>query len=508
MSGQRVAVAATGAQSLAAGLGVAAEGGGAVDAALAAAFVALATEPGMVSFGGGAYVAVWPADGDPVVVDGNVEMPGRGAADERFGAGVREVFTTYGGGVTMHAGEGSVATPGIVQAFEVAHASHARLPWARLLAPATAAARDGYPMSPAASRYLGLVAHSLFGEDPEAHALMTRADGTVLAGGEATRNPALADVLDELASEGASLFTTGRVGRALVEQMHDGGLVCAADLAAYVPVVRPAHTLQVGDWTVAVNPPPSVGGPILAVMLGELARRRDWTWADAIEVQREVLGYRNAVHDRSTDLDADGRDLLARVSEHGIAALRGSSSTAHISAVDDEGNACAITMSSGYGAGLCIPGTGILLNNSLGEVELNRHGLHALPPGTRLASNMAPTTGRTADGRTLAVGSPGADRITTALMLVLGQGCLRGADLREAIDDPRLHLRLGADGAFVVEHERDPEIAAAVSASGLAGHEYPEPHMYFGGVGAAHRTAAGSLEAAGDRRRDAAVGVA
>ncbi len=176
--------------------------------------------------------------------------------------------------------------------------------------------------------------------------------------------------------------------------------------------------------------------------------------------------------------------------------------------MDDEGNACAITMSSGYGAGLCIPGTGILLNNSLGEVELNRHGLHALPPGTRLASNMAPTTGRTADGRTLAVGSPGADRITTALMLVLGQGCLRGADLREAIDDPRLHLRLGADGAFVVEHERDPEIAAAVSASGLAGHEYPEPHMYFGGVGAAHRTVAGSLEAAGDRRRDAAVGVA
>ena len=84
------------------------------------------------------------------------------------------------------------------------------------------------------------------------------------------------------------------------------------------------------------------------------------------------------------------------MSDHGLAALRGSSSTAHISAVDDDGNACAITMSSGYGAGLCIPGTGILLNNSLGEVELNRHGLHALPPGTRLASNMAPTTGRAA----------------------------------------------------------------------------------------------------------------
>ena len=118
---RQVAVAATGRQALEAGLGVAAEGGNAVDAALAAAFVAMATEPGMVSFAGGCYVAVWPADGDPVVVDGNVEMPGRGLPDERFGRGVREVVTTYGGGVTMHAGHGSVATPGIVPAFGVAH---------------------------------------------------------------------------------------------------------------------------------------------------------------------------------------------------------------------------------------------------------------------------------------------------------------------------------------------------------------------------------------------------
>ncbi len=114
---RQVAVAATGRQALEAGLGVAAEGGNAVDAALAAAFVAMATEPGMVSFAGGCFVAVWPADGDPVVVDGNVEMPGRGLPEERFGHGVREVVTTYGGGVTMHAGHGSVATPGIVPAF-------------------------------------------------------------------------------------------------------------------------------------------------------------------------------------------------------------------------------------------------------------------------------------------------------------------------------------------------------------------------------------------------------
>jgi gamma-glutamyltranspeptidase/glutathione hydrolase len=514
--GGRVAVAATGRQALEAGLAVAAEGGNAVDAALAAGFVALATEPGMVSLGGGCFVSVWPAGGDPEVVDGNVEMPGRGLPRERFGHGVREVVTTYGGGVTMHAGHGSVATPGIVPAIGVSHDRWARLPWARLVAPAALAARDGYPMSGAAARFLGIVADSLMGEDPETHALITHADGRLAAGGELVHNRALADVLDQLGREGPSLFTTGAVGQALVEQMADGGgLVTAEDLAAYRAVVRPAHRTDVGEWEIASNPPPAVGGPLLAVMLGELARRGDWSWGDALEVQRAVLGYRIDVHDLSLDLEADGQALLDAVDARGLAALTGSPSTAHISAVDDRGNACALTMSSGYGAGLCIPGTGILLNNCLGETELNRHGLHALPPGTRLASNMAPTTARTADGRALAVGSPGADRITTALMLVLGQGCLHGADLQEAIDRPRLHVRHvppdaghagDAAATYVVEHERDPDLAAAVAASGMPRHEYPEPHMYFGGVGAALRRADGSLVAAGDARREAAVG--
>ncbi len=508
VSRTRVAVAATGDQALRAGLAVAEDGGNAVDAALAAAFVALSTEPGMVSFGGGGFVAVWPAAGDPVVVDGNVEMPGREAPPERMGTGLREVVTTYGGGVTMYAGHGSVATPGVVPALAEAHERHARLPWARLLAPATAAARDGYPMSPAAARYLAFVAESLFGLDPEAHALVTRPDGGLLHGGESTRNPLLAEVLTQLAVQGPALFSTGAVAQALSEEMAThGGLIGGADLAAYQAVVRTAHVLDVGEWQIATNPPPAVGGPMLAVMLSELARRGGtWTWADAIEIQRAVLGHRAVVHDRSHDLEADGLALLDRVAAGGLASLRGSSSTAHISAVDADGTACAITMSSGYGAGMSIPGTGILLNNTLGEVELNGRGLHAARPGTRLASNMAPTTGRTSDGRVLAIGSPGADRITSALMLVLGQGCLHGASLADAIARPRLHVRVG--GAEVrVEYERDPALAEAVVASGLPSDEYAEPHMYFGGVGAAYVDGRGHLTAAGDARREAAVGV-
>ncbi len=507
----RIAVAATGDQSLRAGLDVAAAGGNAVDAALAAAFVALATEPGLVSFGGGAFINVWPAAGDPVVVDGNVEMPGRGADPERFGAGIREIWTDYGGGVTMHAGLGSAATPGAVPALALAHQDYARLPWERLLRPAIEAAHHGYPMSAASARYLAFVADSLFGEDEEAHRLVTMPDGSLIPAGAITVNRNLAETLRELASEGPALFQVGAVASALVDLMsgdlQTGGLITAADLSAYTPVERAAHVITAHDWQVAINPPPAIGGPMLAIMLAELARRPRWSWADVIEVQQATLAYRLREHDFSTDLERDGFALLEATAEHRLDALRTSSATVHVSAVDAEGTACAITMSSGYGAGMCIPGTGILLNNCLGEVELNRRGLHALTPGTRLASNMAPTTGRTGDGRALAIGSPGADRITTALMLVLGHTCLHHLDVGMAIKLPRVHVRHTEEG-FRVEHEPDADIAAAAAALGYPAHSYEGAHMYFGGVGAAQRNSDGTVQAAGDQRREASVGVA
>ena len=504
-----VALAATGPVSLAAGHEVARAGGNAVDVAVAAALAAMATEPGIVSLAGGAFVTVWADGQDPVVLDGNVEMPGRGLPREAFGRGVAEVFTEYGGGVTMFAGHGSVATPGAAAACAEAVGRWGSASWADVVAPAARACRAGYPMGGAAARYLAYIAEGLFGRDPEAFAVVTGPGGEPLRTGEVSSNGPLADVLDELGRVGPALLTTGEVGRAMVADMaaHDG-LVTAADLEAYRVVAREPLRRVVGDWDLAVNPPPSVGGPMLAVMLGELARRGpSFDWSDVIAVQEAVLRYRVEVHDVARDLDAAGHALLASVDRHGLAGLPTSSSTANVSAVDADGTACAVTVSAGYGAGIVVPGTGMLLNNALGEPELNRLGLHALAPGTRLASNMAPTAGRTADGRVLAVGSPGADRITTALMQVLGQGCLHGADLPAAIEAPRVHVRFDDSGAAVVEHESDPAITAAVEASGLAAHDHGALSMYFGGVGAAHRDGDGRLVAAGDPRREAAVAV-
>ena len=145
--GGRVAIAATGPVSLAAGREVALAGGNAVDVAVAAALAAMSTEPGIVSLAGGAFVSVWPAAGDPVVIDGNVEMPGRGPARRALRRRrATRCVTDYGGGVRMFAGHGSVATPGAVTACELAVEELGALSWADVVAPATRACRDGYPI--------------------------------------------------------------------------------------------------------------------------------------------------------------------------------------------------------------------------------------------------------------------------------------------------------------------------------------------------------------------------
>jgi gamma-glutamyltranspeptidase/glutathione hydrolase len=506
VSATRLAVAAPNPDAVLAATDVALAGGNAVDAAVAAMVVAMVTEPGVVSPLGGAFVALATPSGEQLVVDGNVEMPGRGAGRERFGAGMREVTTTYGGGLTLSVGHGSVATPGAVAALGEAHARYGRVPWREVLAPAAAVCRTGYRLGAAAGSYLAITGEEVFGWDPQTRSALTRPDGTFVQPGDLVRSPDLADALEALATEGPSSLYTGSLGRAVAADMDArGGLVTAADLAAYRPVVRPGLGTRVGTWSLSTNPPPAIGGPVLAAML-RLVVDSPGGLGDVVDVQRRVLAYRAEHLDRAADLEVAGRELWDLVRDRGVHGLPTSASTAHVSVVGGDGTACAITASSGYGSGATVPGTGLLLNNCLGEPELNRSGVHALAPGTRLASNMAPTTGRSDDGAVLAVGSPGADRITTALLQVLLAYCVGGRPLQDAIDAPRVHVRLDPEPAL--EHEEDVAGAAEVAAAlGLPAHAHPANHMYFGGVGAALLGRDGSLQAAGDPRRAAATGV-
>ncbi len=521
-AGTPVAVSACNSLAAAAGVRVAESGGNAIDAALAAVLVSQVSEPGMCALAGGAYLTVAPAGGDPVTVDGGVAMAGSGLPADRFGRGVEHVDMAYGGGVTATVGYGSVATPGALAGYAAAHLRFGRVPWTEVLAPAIEVARLGFPLGRASAYYLAYSHDAIFSRSPDSYRALHDSSGSLLAEGDRVHIPHLAETLEALAADGAVAFYTGEVADLIVADMaaHDG-LLTALDLARYRPALRRSLAVAAGDWQLGTNPPPSIGGPVLAAMLALMAGRPHGRWtavdvAHLVDVQDRVLRYRRDRLDLAEDRVAAAAELLAMVAAGGAVPLE-APSTLNVSVVDGEGTACAITASDGYGSGVMVPGTGLWLNSALGEPELNPHGLHALRPGERLASNMAPTVGRRPDGAVLAVGSPGADRITTALLQVLAGFAGGGLSLEQAIRWPRLHVRHTADGP-VLEHEEDLDLLPAALSETLSGspllsesayltRSHHELAMYFGGVGAALYSPEVGLTAAGDPRRAAAVAV-
>jgi gamma-glutamyltranspeptidase/glutathione hydrolase len=481
-----VAIAAPNEAAADAGEQIARAGGNAVDAAVAAALVTMVNEVGIVSLSSGGFVTVQPPGaGAPYTVDGWMDMPGR---DRTLGGATWDVSTDYGGGLDITIGPGSVAVHGSLAALGEAHRRHGSLPWRELVAPALDVARGGFRLSSASRYYLDFVHEDLFGWDEASRAALHDDEGAVTT--EPIVLPDLAASLSFIAEEGPAALHTGELARMISADVLDrGGILGPADLASYRPVVRASLVSRVGGWTLATTPPPSVGGVVIAAMLRLLDGRplHGWDPADVahlVAVERAVLGHRHAVLDRSDDLETDARALLEQVDRDQIAVLE-SGSTAHVSATDTTGAACSVTVSSGYGAGMIAAGTGIWLNNCLGEQELNPHGLHGLQPGSRLLSNMAPTVGRHDDGTVLAIGSPGADRITTAVTQVLA-GFVSGLSLHEAVRHPRVHVHRAGRSDEVVKVETDLT-------------------MYYGGVGATLVGADGHLEAAADPRRDGAV---
>ena len=511
VDGRGIAVAAPNDLAAQAGVGVARDGGNAVDAAVAAAMTTMVTEPGLVSLTAGGYVSIQPEDGEPVTVDGGVEMPGRGLPPERFGQGVWEVSTPYAGGTRMTIGPGSVATPGALKALETAWRLHGSLPWRRLLEPAVEAAA-GFPHGSASHYYLSYVHEHVFGWHPDSRAAIHTSDGSLVPVGEPVVVPHLAQTVARLAEEGADALYVGELGALVTRHVTEGGgILTAEDLAAYEAMVRPPLVVTTGDWQLATNPPPAAGGVAVAALLALLEGLPGGaTWsAEELEVlaraQALVLGAGLAEPDTETGRVRRADELLDRIRRAGRLALT-SPSTATVSAVDNRGGACAVTVSSGYGSGVTVPGTGLALNNCLGEQELLAGGPHSLRPGTRLSSNMAPTVGRRADdGSGIAIGSPGSDRIPTALAQVLAL-FVAGVDLHTAIAHPRLHVRVRPDEQppVLVDHEED---LAVPGDTGLPTRAMPVHSMYFGGVNAALWTPAIGLVAAGDPRRAGAVAV-
>ena len=451
---------------------------------------------------------IWPPDREPLVIDGHVEMPGRGLTQDELGTGRIDIWMEYGGGVATTVGPGSVGTPGLLAAFELAWERYGQVRWPDLFGPAYEYARDGFPLSQPSSDYLIHSGDPIFGWDPPSRAALHDSAGRLLEQGAPVRVDGLAESIRAIADQGALEMYEGDVGRRISKGLvAGGGVLTTADLKAYRAIVREPLTVELDGWNVATTPAPSDGGTALAAMLILMDGHPKSGW-DESELMRLIRAQELVLHrmrrsetgSSLEEREAKARQLLLDAGGPLRDALN-SPSTVHTSAIDSSGLACSVTISAGYGSGALPGGTGIWMNNCLGEIELSPEGFHALPPGTRLHSNMAPTVARRADGAVLAIGSPGASRIPTAMLLTLLYDLRLDLPLQEAVDGPRLHVGF-EDGEIQVDYEE----GLAVDALDVRQRRF-ERSMYFGGVSAVRLDPGGSFSVAADPRRSGSVAI-
>ncbi|MDJ0909183.1 MAG: gamma-glutamyltransferase [Woeseiaceae bacterium] len=493
-----VAVATTSQLAAEAAREIAELGGNAVDCGLAAALFTINTEPGVCALCGGGFVTVWPAGGEPVTIDGNVAVPGHGLPESRRGAAADAVELDYGGGISTMVGSGTVAVPGTLAAIELAWRRFGSVSWEAIFAPTVRAAREGFPLSAACNYYLGYAGKTIYGRSSDGYGALHDGDALKPTGSRIVV-PHLADSLELIAREGARAFYEGDLAKAIDKHVQDaGGLLNAEDLKRYEAVERSALMTELGSWRIATNPPPAVGGVMLTAMLRAFSAESFSGWdtetvGRLIEVQRSCLDYRRKHLDYSDDVSADAAEFLDAVAEGRL--HKPSAATVHTSTVDSDGLGCALTASSGYGSGEMPEGTGLWLNNCVGELELNRRGFEAGPVGARLPSNMAPSVARN-DDRVLAVGSPGADRITTALQQFLINALMAEMSLEDAVRHPRIHV--DTSGA---EPKLAAEAGIPLPETDLPVREFGALNMYFGGVGVAGHSEELGFAVAADPRR-------
>lgn len=489
----RGAVAAGHPLTAQAGARVLREGGNAVDAAVAAMAVSFVVEPLLTGLGAGGYMLVVPPSGKALLLDFFVEAPGRGA-DPGARVELVPVDVSFGDAHQIfNIGPASVGAYGNPAGVAEAARRFGTVPLAELLAPAVALAREGVEVNAQQAYIVGILGGICLAT-PETRAIFAP-HGRLLLEGDVLRNPELGDALERLGREGAAPFYVGDLARAVVSRVAElGGMLTARDLEAYEVVVRePVHTRYRGR-DVLSNPPPSAGGILVAYALAllELA-------AGAPDAERLVEAMEASQAQRTPEFLEGLAD--PGFQERFLASRLGS--TTHISVLDADGWACSVTCSNGEGSGLVAPGTGLHLNNMMGEQDLNPLGFHRHPPGRRMPSMMAPTVVVGAGSAELVLGSGGSNRIRSAVLQTLIGVLDRGLAVDAAVDAPRLHFE---EGVVYLEPGID---TSGLERAGRAIARFGALNLFFGGVHAVRRDpATGELTGAGDPRRGGAVALA
>jgi gamma-glutamyltranspeptidase / glutathione hydrolase len=309
----RLAVAAGNVLSAQAGANVARAGGNAVDACLASAIMGWVAEPFFASLAGSGFIAIRAPGGVVEIIDGNNTMP-HSPPDEP-GQGITRVFLEYSNGMYTGIGGGSVGIPGILAAVRTAWERHGRIEWAALFEDAITVARDGFPFPKTSAYYLSVTWEAIWSQFEEAADVFSDEEGEPLTEGKLMIQSDLADALEEVAHQGPEAFYGGEIGESVVRAITaEGGWLNLGDLRSYAAEVRRPISTDAFGWKIETNPPPAVGGAVLAHMLALLD---DVDLHVPVKIERLWLGAggaRSAVeqHAGRRGVEPDGHPRVAR----------------------------------------------------------------------------------------------------------------------------------------------------------------------------------------------------
>ncbi len=390
------------------------EGGNAVDAAVCAALASFAVESPLTGFGAGGFMMVHDG-GETTLLDFFVAAPGRDGVERGAELVPVQVHFDVETVQTFYVGPVSCGVPGTAAGLEQALRRFGTMPLAELVKPGVRLAREGALVNHEQAYILDILEpiHARLPGTRELYA----PDGRTLREGELFRFAELAEALERFGAEGAEPFCRGEIAEELSAYVIErGGTLGAADFAGYEVIEREPIRASFRGTEVLTNPPPSSGGTLIAYCLGQLERLG------------ESSGPEQLVAAMSAANAARG-DLLG--------------STTHISVLDRDGMCANVTCSNGSGSGVLVPGTGVILNNMLGEEDLNPLGFHSIPPGRRVTSMMAPTVVLRDGEIELGLGSAGSNRIRSAILQTIVRAVEQSMGADEAVRAPRLHFEDG-----------------------------------------------------------------
>jgi len=482
-------------------------GGNAFDAAIGGFWAACVTEPALASLGGGGYLLARERGGRSRVFDFFTHTPGAPPRPRPDDSDFHPVTVDFGAArQVFHIGLGACAVPGAVRGLFAVHRDLGTLPMAELVRPAVALARGGVRVNRFQSYLLELLEPIYRTESALPLYASASLPGKLLQPGEMFRNPGLADALEALAEEGDALFYEGDLGARIAEACaQGGGYLTGDDLKNYRAHRRAPLVIDYRGRRLATNPAPAAGGLLVALGLQWLKAvdlgKRGFEFGGAAaagalaDAQRAMSQLRDGGGEFcEAMLDARLLEQYRRVQTH-APARRG---TTHISVIDAARNIASLSASNGEGCGRLVDG--FMLNNMLGEQDVNPGGFHKWRPNQRMASMMAPSV-ITERGALTALGSGGSNRIRSALLQVISNLVDFRMPAKAAVAAPRLHVEgdaLRMEAGFATEAMR------AVSRHFSDHRVFTEPHMFFGGVHLAQVTRRGALCAVGDARRDGA----